>query len=59
MSRFAEIANKVAAEIERPKMAPPGIYELRVTNTPSPVTQSYASGSFEKVSFNLIGVNVY
>ena len=58
MSRFAEIANKVAADIERPKLAPAGIYELRVTNTPSAVAQSYASGSFEKVSFNLTGVNV-
>lgn len=58
MSRFAEIANKVASEVERPVLAPPGVYELRVTNTPAPIMQSFASGEFEKISFSMLGVNV-
>jgi hypothetical protein len=59
MSRFSDLASKTAASIERPKMAPPGVYELLVGAKPEPTTiTTRDGGELEKLAVVLNGVGI-
>jgi len=56
MGRFSQIAEKKMDEIEKPPLAPVGLYTVEVINDAEPVERPSASGNFEIVDFMLRGV---
>ena len=56
MANFADIANKKAAEVEKPPLCPIGDYVMMVVNDPQPVAKSSDKGNFEIVDFEFQGV---
>lgn len=56
MPSFAEIANKKAAEIEKPPLPPVGNYIMMVVNVPEIAKRESDKGSFEIIDFQFQGV---
>lgn len=56
MARFADIANKKAASVEKPPLPPIGKYVMMCVNDPTIVERASDKGTFEIVDFKLQGV---
>ncbi len=54
---FAEIANKKMDEIERPPLAPVGMYRFQVTKVPT--VEDISNGAYTQVSFPVKAVEAY
>lgn len=56
MARFADIANKKAADVEKPPLPPIGKYVMMCINDPTITERHSDKGDFEIVDFKLQGV---
>lgn len=57
MANFAEIASKRLADIERPPVAPVGMYRWQVTKIPT--TEQISNGAYTQITFPVKAIEAY